>query len=497
VATSKPKLHDHAEIVRQVVRGRLWYVIHDQISARQYRFTPETYRFVGLLDGRLTVQQALEHCTEQLGNAAPSEEDVIRLLMQLHGLGALAVPSEQTGTTLFEKNLEMKQKRIRQQMMSPLAVRIPLFDPEDILNKLIPFGRVAYSKFGLMVWIGTVLYGLIQTGIHFEELSNNFSDRVLAADNLILLSVVFVIVKICHEFGHGVAVKRWSGEAHEMGIMFLVFFPVPYVDASAANVFQSKWRRMTVAAAGMYTEMFLAAIAIILWTILEPGLLRSAFYNAALIGSVSTFLFNINPLLRFDGYYMLGDLLEIPNLGSRSQKYFIYLVQSKIMRLPDAVTTEQSTREKTWLTVYAILVAFYRVFIVSVIALFVSQKFFFLGVAIALWAFVQLLLFPLYKSLKFLIFSTRLRTRRVGSILRVSVVIGAIGGAVFLMPAPLTTYADGVIWVPEDAEMTVQSDGFVQNILFPEGASVTAGAKLITLRNTELDVAKRSLVARI
>ncbi|OUR78340.1 hypothetical protein A9Q83_08205 [Alphaproteobacteria bacterium 46_93_T64] len=497
VAASKPKLHDHTQIVRQVVRGVLWYVIHDRLSARQYRFTPEAYRFIGLLDGERSVQHVLDCCEEQLGEGAPSEEDIIRLLSQLHGIGALTIPSEQSGADLFEQNALLKQKKIKQQLMSPLAIRIPLFDPEDVLQKLSGLGRLAFSRLGLWIWVIVVGFGLVQAGLHFDQLSENFSDRVLAAENLVVLVLVFGVIKLCHEFGHGLAVKRWHGEAHEMGIMFLVFFPIPYVDASAANTFKTKWQRIIVSAAGMYVEMFLAAIAIIIWTMLEPGIIRSAMYNAALIGSVSTFLFNINPLLRFDGYYILGDFLEIPNLGTRSQKYFLYLVQSGILQLPDSTTPETSTREKVWLAVYAVLVAFYRVFIVGVIALFVSQKFFFLGVGIAIWAIIQLFVFPMFKALRFLLFSPRLQRRRVGALARMTSVLTVIGGVLFLVPAPLSTYADGVIWVPEKAELTVQTDGFIKEVMIGDGTFVETGTPLIRLSNADLDVEKRSLLARI
>ena len=106
-------------------------------------------------------------------------------------------------------------------------------------------------------------------------------------------------MKALHELGHSYAVKRWGGEVHEIGIMFLVFMPVPYVDASESAGFQSKWQRAFVGAAGILVEIFLASLALFIWLNAEEGLVRAFAFNVMLIGGVSTLFFNGNPLLRF------------------------------------------------------------------------------------------------------------------------------------------------------------------------------------------------------
>ena len=100
-----------------------------------------------------------------------------------------------------------------------------------------------------------------------------------------------------------------------------MFLPVPYVDASSSAAFQEKWRRALVGAAGIVVELVLASFALLVWLNVEAGLLRAFAYNVMLIGGVSTILFNGNPLLRFDGYYVLADLLEIPNLADRAKRF--------------------------------------------------------------------------------------------------------------------------------------------------------------------------------
>ena len=195
-----------------------------------------------------------------------------------------------------------------------------------------------------------------------------------------LLWITFPFVKALHELGHGFAVKRWGGEVHEMGIMFLVFMPVPYVDASAASAFQSKYQRMVVGSAGMLVEVFIAALAMFVWLNVEPGMIRAVAFNVMLIAGVSTVLFNGNPLLRFDGYYVLMDWLEIPNLGSRANQYIGYLIQRYPFGIRNAQSPVSARGERGWFVFYSIASFCYRMFIFATIIWFVAGEFFVVGV---------------------------------------------------------------------------------------------------------------------
>ena len=167
-----------------------------------------------------------------------------------------------------------------------------------------------------MIWLLTVLSAPVLVGMHWDELSEDVADRILSAEGLLLTAMAFPVLKFFHELGHAYATKIAGGEVHELGVMLLVFAPVPYVDASASIAFRSKWRRVLVGAAGMLTELFIAALAMFVWVMVEPGLVRSLCFQTVLIAGVSTVLFNINPLLRFDGYYILSDLHRDAQSGS-------------------------------------------------------------------------------------------------------------------------------------------------------------------------------------
>ena len=153
---------------------------------------------------------------------------------------------------------------------------------------------------------------VLLAAIHWHDLTEDFMDRVLVPHNLLLLWLVFPVLKTLHEFGHAFATKVYGGEVHEMGVLLLVFTPCPYVDASAASAFRTKWHRIIVGAAGMIVELFLASLALFVWLNVEPGVVRAVTYNVMVIAGISTVLFNGNPLLRYDGYYIFADYLEIP-----------------------------------------------------------------------------------------------------------------------------------------------------------------------------------------
>ena len=327
VANVRPRLRDHAEFHRHHYRGERWYVLQDHTSERFHRFTPSAYQLIGLINGQRTIQQIWDLLVENNADAVPTQSEIIRLLGQLHGADVLMSDIPPDVEELFQRYQKRQSSQRWQKLKTPLAIRIPLFDPDKFLSATNGLGRLIFSKLGAALWLLVVGVALFLTLQHWPDLTENVTEKVLSPQNILLLWLSFPIVKACHEFGHAFATKAWGGEVHEMGVMLLVLMPIPYVDASAASAFREKRRRVIVGAAGMMVELFLAAIALFVWLNIEPGFARAIAYNVMLIAGISTILFNGNPLLRFDGYYIFADAVEIPNLAARSNKYITYLIQ--------------------------------------------------------------------------------------------------------------------------------------------------------------------------
>lgn len=497
VAGLRPLLRSHAEIHRHTFRGHVWYVLQDHSSGRFHRFSQEAYYLIGLMDGTRTLQEIWEAACLHLGDDMPTQEEVITLLSKLNQADVLQSDMAPDIDNIQHRSRQDRKKKFWGRVRSPVAIRIPLFDPDRFLERTRNLAAPFFSLPAALVWLAVVITAAVLAFMHWDALTTNLADRLLALENLLLLWLIYPAVKTVHEFAHAWAVKHWGGEVHEMGVMFLVFVPVPYLDASTASAFKDKKRRMIVGFIGIAAEMFIAALAMILWVNLDPGALRALAFNVIIVAGVSTIFFNGNPLLRFDAYYVLADYLEIPNLGARSNRYIGYLAQRYLIRNDEARFTLADRREAVWLVVYGIASFAYRIFISIRIALFVSGKFFFIGVLIALWAMIGLVVMPFFRVIKAIVSDSELYKRRS----RITAwAVGCAGLAIFLVfivRVPSTTMAQGVLWPGEQSQVRVETEGTVHEILTPPGSRVTRGQALLVLENPDVDVGVRLLEARL
>jgi len=497
VADLKPRLRSHAEIHRHSYRDEVWYVLQDHLSGTFHRFSEGANRIIGLMDGERTVDRIWQLATAELGDDAPTQEEMIRLLAQLHSVDVLQSEVSPDSAELFGRYRKQERALIQQKVFSPLALRFKLFDPERFLTRTLPFVRPLFSAFGFLVWLGIVAAGAVLAGMHWPELTSDVADRVLAPQNLLLLWLIYPVIKVFHELGHAYATKVWGGEVHEIGVMLLVFMPVPYVDASAASAFREKHRRMVVGAIGIMVELLLAAVALIVWANAEYGVVRAICFNVMLIGGVSTLFFNGNPLLRFDGYYVFSDLIETPNLGKRSGEYVSYLVQRYAFKSKSAVSPATSSSECKWLFFYGAGSFVYRILIAVTIIWFVSAKFFFIGILLAVWAAATMVFLPVYKSLKFLAMSPRLADERPRALLVTAGVVVALVVFLGIVPAPNRTMAEGVVWLPEQAYVRAGTDCFVRALEAPPDSLVAAGQPLVRCEDPLLNARAAALEARV
>jgi putative peptide zinc metalloprotease protein len=305
VSDLRPRLRSQIRIHRQQFRGGLWYVLQDRVSGRFHRFTPAAYLVISLMNGQRTTNDIWQLACRRLGDDALTQDDMVRLLAQLHQADVLHADVSPDFEELSSRAAKIRRRKLVASFANPLSLRLPLLDPDAFLTRTMPFVRPAFSWMGACIFVAIVGYACALAAVHWAALTDNIADRVLVTQSLLLLLLAYPLVKALHELGHAYAVKRWGGEVHELGLMFLVLMPVPYVDASSSAAFSSKWQRALVAGAGILVELMLAALALFLWLEAGNGTLRAFAFNVMLIGGVSTIVFNGNPLLRFDGYYVL------------------------------------------------------------------------------------------------------------------------------------------------------------------------------------------------
>lgn len=497
IAKLRPQLRRHVRTYPQVYRGERWYVLRDESNGHHLRFNALAYEIIGRLDGALTLQEISEQTSTALGEDALSQDEIIQIISQLFATGALRSGIPIDTKEFFSRYQNSQGLRWRRQLMSPLAVRMPMLDPDRILNRLMPWLRSIFSRWGAALWVTVVGIACLLALANAPALTFAVANQdILSPANLLLLWLLFPIVKAVHEFAHALAVKMWGGEVHEMGITLLVLVPVPYVDASAAWAFQDKHKRALVGAAGILAELFLAALALLVWLTVEPGMVRAAALNIMLICTLSTLLFNGNPLLRFDGYYVLQDLVEIPNLYTRASRYYLYLTQHYLFGLDQVRSPVTAVGERSWFAVYGLAAFCYRLFILAAIVLFLAEEYLFAGVALGSWAIATQILLPLFRGVRFLLSSQMLAERRSRAAVVSMLLAGGIAAGLIFLPVPLTTRAEGIVWVPDQAQVYTGTEGFVDKILVPSGAPIEPGVVLIQMRDPTLTARIAVLEAR-
>jgi putative peptide zinc metalloprotease protein len=497
VAGLKPRLRSHTQIHRHHYRGQPWYVLQDESSGRHHRFTPQAYALIGLMDGKRTVQEIWESAGRRLGNDAPTQPETIEILSRLHAADVLQCEVPPDTAEVFERHERQRSTERKRQFTNPLSVRFPLLDPDRLLERLAPSAAPLFSWLGALLWLGVVSTGVILASSHWSELTHDLLDRVLTIHNLLWLWITYPVIKAIHELAHGLTTKVSGGEVHEAGIMLLVFMPVPYVEASASSAFSDKHKRMLVGAAGIGAELFLAALALFVWLNVEPGFVRTVAYNAMLIGGISTLFFNGNPLLRYDGYYVLADAIEIPNLGPRSTRYLGYLLQRYVLGLRDADSPATTQGERIWFVGYGLASFVYRMFVLFFIVVFIASKFLLAGLIFGVWALFAQVGLPLYKGAKFLLGDPRIRRQRTRAVTTSGAILAGLLVVVFLVPLPLSTRAQGVVWLPERAVVRAGTDGNIRRLLVAPGSTVKRGEPLILCEDPLLGSRVKVLKARL
>ncbi len=479
VARLRPQLRPHARFHRHLYRGEVWYVLEDRASGRCHRLAPAAYQVVALMDGQRTTQEIWEAAQAVLGDEGPSQDEAIRLLGLLHAADVLQCDVSPDTEELLRRCQRREQQEWWRRFANPLAVRIPLVDPDAFLERALPWVRPLFSRAGALVWGAFVAMAAVLAVVHWGDLTHGARDALLEPRNLLLLWLAYPVLKGLHELGHAFAVKVHGGEVHEMGILLLVLMPVPYVDASAASVLPDKGQRALVGAAGVLVELFLAALALLVWLMVEPGALRVLAYDVVWIGAASSLLFNGNPLLRYDGYYVLSDWIEIPNLAARSNQYWGWLVLRHGFGLSQVRYPVAAAGEERWFLGYGPASFVYRTAILLAIAFFLAGRFLGLGLLVAVAALVTQVGVPAVRHALFVLTSPRLGSQRSRAVaLSMGAVLGVLGLG-FGLPLPFSTRAQGVVWPSPGSEVRAGAEGFVARTLAPPGSTVQVGDALV------------------
>lgn len=485
VAGLHPRLRAHVRLERQRLRGETWYLLRDEASGRIHRVNASAYAFVGRCDGRHSVAELWEVLRIELGEQMPSQNEILSLLGRLFEGSLLEFEHSPDLKGVFRRR-EKAERRRKMRNANPFSFRISLGDPSRLLARLSFLAPLLFSWPALCLWLLVVGVALAAAAVNAPAIAAAVSQSARNPSSLILLWISYPLIKAVHELAHGLAVRRWGGQVGAFGVALLLLMPVPFVDASEANAFRHRHQRVFVSAAGIMAELLIAAFALVLWLNIEDGLLKDFMLAAMTIGSLSTLLVNGNPLLRFDGYYVMIDAFGLPNLASRSRQWWGAFVQRSLLGLRERTPLAEALGEWPWLLAYQPLSWLYRAFLSVLITGWVGAYSNALGYAAALWFAWVMLLQPALQGWKLLSGATIPEFRR-GRAMFVGSAATAAALAIFtLLPLPWVTVAEGVVWLPQDAGLVAGSEGFVREYRVADGARVSRGDLLLVMDDDTL-----------
>lgn len=438
--------------------GRVYWVVKEPVGLNYYRFHEEEYAILNMLDGHTSLQAIKDRFQAEFAPQRITLQDLQQFVGMLHRSGLVVSQATGQGRQLRRRGDEKKKKEILGKMANIFALRFRGIDPERLLNFLNPLTWWIFTLPALMCVSLFGLSALILVLVNFQEFRTKLPtfEQFFAADNWIWLGATMAIVKVLHEFGHGLSCKRYGGECHEMGFMFLVFTPCLYCNVSDSWMLPNKWHRVFIGAAGMYVELILASIATYMWWFSEPGMLNFLCLSVMFICSVSTVVFNGNPLLRFDGYYILMDILEIPNLRQKATEVLKRWFQQYCLGLELPDNPFLPHKKQFWFATYTVASVIYRWVVVFSIMMFLMKVLEpyglqALGRLIAFSGLAGMIVQPVWQTIKF--FRTpgkasKMKQKNVSISLAVAVAL--IAGIAFI---PLPFHVDCAVEIqPNDAQ---------------------------------------------
>lgn len=349
-----------------------YQVIKDPVGLKYHRLQVEQYKILDLLDGERSLEQVKDDLKVFFPTLQVTLSDIQQLITDLHKKALVTSKRPGQGAAVIRERTKDKKQKMKQALMSIMYLRLPGWDPEATLRWMYPYTKILYWKPFVWTTLLFVISAWLMLGANFDEFQSRLPEfqSFFGWPNLMYLWIVLGAAKIIHEFGHGLTCHHYKGECHEMGVMLLVFSPCLYCDVTDSWMMKSKWHRIMIGAAGMYIEVVISALAIYVWWFSKPGMVHYLALNTFFVTTITTVIFNANPLMRFDGYYMMSDYLEIPNLRAKSEKmlreafsWYCLGIESR----PDPFMPETG---KFWFVLYAIAAWLYRWVILISITMF-------------------------------------------------------------------------------------------------------------------------------
>ncbi len=471
------------------------WIVKDPVSLKYHRLREAEKIVLDMLDGKTTLREIKETLQDRYPTKIARITDLQQLLSSLFRAGMLLSNSPGQAEQLLKRHRENQRREWTQRLSNILSIRFPGVDPERLLDWLHPnFGWI-FDRTGIIIWLIFAISAGSLLLANFAEFHSRLPGfyEFFSVSNFFWLALVMAVTKICHELGHGLSCKHFGGECHEIGLMLLVFTPAMYCDTSDSWLLPNKWHRAFIGAAGMYVEVFLASVATFVWWNTQPGLLNYMCLNVIFVSSVSTIIFNANPLLRYDGYYILSDILEIPNLAQKSRLAMLNILRVTCLGLEPVSSRQLPQRNQILFACYSVASFCYRWFVLIMIVWFVSRIFEpyglqIIGKLVIAMSAVGLIVMPLWQLWKFMSVPGRMQEVKMPRLMTTCLVVAMLIGFVVFVPLPRHVMTSVVIRPDEAERVYVSVPGKLAELYVRPGSEVAAGQPLAQLVNYDADL---------
>lgn len=468
----------------QRIDGKTGYVIEDPLKSKFYRIGIAEYKFISLLNGSTSVAEALRATAATLSDQAFTQDQAATICKWLVDVGLAHTQESAQAGRLSAAARDAERKGLLQRL-NPMFIRLPLMQPDRFLDIISPWFGWVHGPLGWTLAAVLALVACCHLMVDWDRFAGA-TDGIFAPNRWVWLGLTWIILKALHEVSHGLVCKKYGGSVREGGVIFILFAPLAYVDVTSSWRFPSKWQRIHTAAAGIYIELLVASMAVIVWSRSGPGLLNDTAFNLVIMASFTTLIFNANPLMRFDGYYILSDLLEIPNLYPNGQQYIHYLGRRYLLGIT-ATPPRWSNRKDGIIKLYGVASMLWRVVVSVGLVIAATAMFAGAGLVLAIFAAAMWLGSPLLRFARFFVSDPSLsRSNRVRFVATTGAVL-TLGVLFFtLVPWPGVIQAPAIVEYSHMAVVRAGSPGFVRKLMVQNIQVVAEGEVLAILANTEL-----------
>lgn len=508
VSTSSRKLNlrkrGDLSIRTQRHQGKQYYIVKDPVGLGYFRLREEEYAVLEMLDGNTSLDQIKETFERRFAPQQLTLKQLQFFIGQLHRNGLIVSSVGGQGEQLLKRKHEKQKREILGKFTNILAIRFKGVDPERLLVWMHRYLGWIYSKWCIGFCLLLMLSAIALVTVQFDEFTSKLPafHEFFQAKNAVWLIIALAVTKIIHEFGHGLTCKHFGGECHEIGVMFLVLTPCLYCNVSDSWMLPNKWHRIYISIGGMFVELVIASICTFIWWFSEPGFINYLCLSTIFVCSVSTILFNGNPLLRYDGYYVLSDLMEIPNLWQKSRSVLHRTLGRWCLGLkfpPDPFLPE---KHHFWFGLYAVSSSVYRWVVLLSILWFLNEVFEpyrlqILGQMLAVVSITGLVVMPLYQVFKFFWVPGRLgQVKPLRATVSFALVVVAIV-AVLYAPIPRRVFSSLVVEPRDARRVYVVAPGELETVHVQPGDHVQEDDPLAQLKNLDVELEIKRLSNRL